>query len=115
MEAAADSENWTRRVIMDEVISNLEWGEGIYGVQVLEDSPHEPFDTLIRIKPWPEYGDIVRFALKTRFTPEQAEAFDKRFEDDDTSDATCSIPDTPAPVSVVIPYPPTPSLGGVTS
>ena len=98
-----DSEKWTRQAILDDMLAELRWLQGIYGVQVLEDSPHEPFDTLIRIKPWPEYGDVVRLALNTRFTAEEAEAFDKRFEDDDTSDATCSIPDTPGPVSVVIP------------
>ena len=114
MEEAPDSEKWTREVLIDDIVGNLGYHQGMYEVACLETSGLGPFDTLIRIMPWPECGEVVRFAMKTYFTSEGAEAFDKRFEDNHEPGAPCITPDAPAPNTVVVPYPAKLSLGGVT-
>ena len=103
MEEVPDSEKWTRVVIIDDMLGHLGWPSEINGVDWRKEIEHGPFDTLIRVEPWPEYGAVVRLAMKTRFTPEEEEAFDKRFEDDDPQDDGSTKPDVPSPTIIVIP------------
>ena len=85
MEQVPETEEWTREAFIDDMLGHLAWPQGIYGVDCLSDIEYGPFDTLIRIEPRPEYGEVVRLAMKTRFTSEEAADFDRRFEDDDSS------------------------------
>lgn len=83
MDEVHDCEKWTRQRIIDDVVSHLGWPQEIYNVEWIQDTVYGDSDTLIRVVPWPEYGEVVRLALKSRFDEAEASAFDKRFEEDD--------------------------------
>lgn len=83
MDEVHDCEKWTRQRVISDLVSHLGWPQEIYNVEWIQDTVYGDSDTLIRVTPWTEYGEVVRLALKSRFDEAEASAFDKRFEEDE--------------------------------
>ena len=57
MDEVHDCEKWTRQRVISDMVSHLGWPQEIYNVEWIQDTVYGEFDTLIRVVPWPEYGE----------------------------------------------------------
>ena len=79
MVEAMDSEKWTPRRIVDDLVVELMSLEGIRLVQTLTDTEPGMCDTWLRIFPRPGFGEVIRLVVKVDFEKREAERFDKVF------------------------------------
>ena len=81
MVEAMDSEKWTPRRIVDDLVAELMSLEGIRLVETLTDTEPGMCDTWVRVFPGPGLGKVIRLVMKVDFDKGEAERFDEAFRE----------------------------------